>query len=166
MAMTEPSNAADSNRTLLRHSLATIAYRGGKAVRNAPAGFADFHANADVRTPGQILGHIGDLFDWALSMAEGRQKWQDSKPLPWEQEMERFYTALTRFDDFLASGSPVQVPVERLFQGPVADALAHVGQIALLRRMAASPIQPENYSKAEITVGRVGADQSSPKREF
>ena len=99
-------------------------------------------------------------------MAEGRQKWQDSEPLPWAQELERFYTALTRFDDFLASGAPVQVPLEGLFQGPVADALAHIGQIALLRRMAAAPMQPENYSKAEITVGRVGADQSTPKREF
>jgi hypothetical protein len=165
--MTAPNHSStDPKRELLRHTLATVAYRGGKAVRNAPAGFADFHAGEDLRTPGQILAHIGDLFDWALSIAMGQQKWQDSKPLPWEQEVERFHAALKQFDEFLASGEALQSPPERLFQGPVADALTHVGQIAILRRMASAPIKAENYHKAEIEIGRVGADQAKPKREF
>ncbi|HKH97761.1 MAG TPA: hypothetical protein VJ999_01530 [Candidatus Sulfotelmatobacter sp.] len=162
--MTE--HPTDPKRELFRHTLATLAYRGGKAVRNAPSGFADFHAAESVRTPGQILAHVGDLFDWALSIAQGQQKWQDSKPQPWDQEVERFFAALKKFDDFLASDSPVQAPLEKLFQGPVADALTHIGQIAILRRMAAAPIKAENYHKAEITVGRVGPDQAIPKREF
>jgi len=160
------SHPADPTRELFRHTLATLAYRGGKAVRNAPAGFADFRAGEGLRTPGQILAHMGDLFDWALSIAVGQQKWQDSKPLPWEQEVERFFAALKKFDDFLASGEPVQSPLEKLFQGPVADALTHVGQIASLRRLAGGPVKGENYHKAEITIGRVGADQATPKREF
>jgi hypothetical protein len=96
----------------------------------------------------------------------GRQKWQDSKPLPWEQEVERFFTALKKFDDFLASSEPAQVPLEKLFQGPVADALSHIGQIAILRRIARAPIKGENYYAAEIEAGRVGADQAKPRREF
>jgi len=166
--MTERANShsADPTRELFRHTLATLAYRGGKAVRNAPAGFADFRGGEGLRTPGQILAHMGDLLDWALSIAVGQQKWQDSKPLPWEREVERFFAALKKFDDFLASPETVQAPFEKLFQGPVADALTHVGQIAILRRMADAPIKGENYHKADIQVGRVGADQATPKREF
>ena len=160
------NSAADPKRELLRHTVATVAYRGGKAVRNAPEGFAEFQAGEGVRTPGQILAHIGDLFDWALSIAMGQQKWQDSKPLPWEQEVARFLAALKKFDDFLASSEPLHAPIEKLFQGPVADALTHVGQIAILRRLASAPVKGENYYVAEIQVGRVGADQSKPKREF
>lgn len=156
----------DSARELFRHTLATLAYRGGKAIRGAPASFADFRAADGVRTPGQILAHIGDLFDWALSIAQGQQKWNDSKPLPWEQEVDRFFATLKKFDDYLASEPTVQSPLDKLFQGPVADAFTHFGQIAILRRMAAAPIKGENYHKAAIEIGRVGADQQPPKREF
>jgi len=151
---------------MLRHTVATVAYRGGKALRDAPAGFADFQAGEGVRSPGQILAHVGDLFDWALSIAMGQQKWHDSKPLPWEQEVERFFATLKKFDDFLASGEAIHGAVEKLFQGPVADALTHVGQINILRRLASGPVKAENYNVAEIAVGRVGSDQAKPKREF
>jgi len=166
--MTEHENtpAADPKRELFRHTLATIAYRGGKALRSAPAGFADFNAGHGLRTPGQILAHIGDLFDWALSIAQGQQKWQDSKSLSWDHGVARFFASLKKFDDFLASSEPVQVPLEKLFQGPIADALTHIGQIAILRRMAGAPVKGENYFVADIVTGRVGADQSPPKREF
>lgn len=165
--MSEPTHSIiDPKRELLRHTLATLAYRGGKAVRNAPDGFGAFQAGEGLRTPGQILAHIGDLLEWALSIAKGQQKWSDSKPLPWDQEVERFLAALKQFDDFLASTEPVQVPPEKLFQGPVADALTHVGQIAILRRIAGAPVKGENYFVAGIETGRVGADQAKPKREF
>ncbi|HUK23111.1 MAG TPA: hypothetical protein VLV49_00925 [Terriglobales bacterium] len=158
--------ASDAKREFLRHTVATLSYRGGKAVRNAPEGFAEFSAGKSARTPGQILAHLGDLLDWALSMAEGNQRWQDSKPLPWTQLTERFFASLQAFDDFLASGKALAVPAERLFQGPIADALTHVGQIAMLRRLADAPIKAENYFVAEISAGRVGADQAAPSREF
>lgn len=156
----------DSARELLRHTVATVAYRGGKAVRNAPKGFADFQAAEGVRSPGQILAHVGDLFDWALSIAMGQQAWHDSKALAWEQEIERFFATLKKFDDFLASGEAMHTAPEKLFQGPVADALTHVGQINILRRLASGPVKGENYYTAEIEAGRVGADQAKPKREF
>jgi hypothetical protein len=163
--MNDSSNS-DSKRELLRHVLATLAYRGGKAIRNAPEGFAEFHAAEGARTPGQILAHLGDLMDWALSMAEGKQAWNNSRPLPWEEESARFFAALKKLDDYLASTAPVHAPLEKLFQGPIADALTHVGQIAILRRLAGEPVKAENYYVAEIAVGRVGADQANPKREF
>ena len=163
--MNTPSNS-NPKLELFRHALATLAYRAGKAVRNAPETFAEFHGGEGLRTPGQILAHLGDLFDWALSIAKGKQAWKGSEPLLWEQEVERFFTALKSFDDFLASNVPVEVPLEKLFQGPVADALTHVGQLAILRRMAGAPVKAENYYKAEIVAGRVGADQAQPKLEF
>jgi hypothetical protein len=156
--------ATDSRRELLRHTLATLAYRGGKAVRNAPAEFAAFEGAE--KTPGQILAHIGDLLDWGLSMADGTRKWHESAPLPWDKEVERFFAALRAFDEYLASPQPLQAPEEKLFQGPVADALTHVGQIAMLRRLAGVPIKGENYFVADIATGRVGSEQAPPKREF
>jgi hypothetical protein len=104
--------------------------------------------------------------DWGLSMANGKREWHESKPLPWIEEVERFFLSLTRFDYFLAASEPLQAPPERLLQGPIADALTHVGQIAILRRLAGEPMKGENYYKAEITAGRVGANQAQPKLEF
>jgi hypothetical protein len=160
------STTSDPKRELFRHTLATLAYRGGKAVRSAPAGFADFNGGHGLRTPGQILAHIGDLLDWGLSIAMGRRTWHNSEQLPWEQEVERFFAALKKFDDLLASNEPLHESTEKLFQGPIADALTHVGQINILRRMAASPVKGESYYEAEIETGRLGADQAAPKREF
>jgi hypothetical protein len=160
------STNADSVRHLLRHAVATVAYRGGKALRGAPASFATFATGDRPRTPAQILAHMGDLFEWALSMASGDQVWRDSKPLAWDVEVERFFASLKKFDDFLASTEPLRAPVEGLFQGPIADALTHVGQIAMLRRLAGCPIKGENYFKAQVVAGRVGAEQTAPQREF
>jgi hypothetical protein len=154
----------DPKRELLRHTLATLAYRGAKTIRDTPATFADFSGAG--RTPAQILAHVGDLLDWALSMADGSRKWQESKPLPWDQEGERFFAALRRFDNYVASAEPLQAPIEKLFQGPVADTLTHVGQLAMMRRLAGCPIKAENYFAAAVEIGRVGAEQVPPKRSF
>jgi hypothetical protein len=163
----EKRNAADdSKRHILRHLLATLAYRGGKAIRGAPQEFADFHATESTRTPGQILAHLGDLLDWSLSQAKGKPEWRVSPPLPWDQEKKRFFTSLKAFDDYLASDAPVEFPAEKLLQGPIADAFTHVGQIAILRRIAGVPVKAENYVAADIVTGRVGEDQAPPRREF
>ena len=155
-----------NKRDLLRHTVATLAYRGGKAIAGAPEGFNQFRLADGSRTPDQILAHIGDLLDWALSIAKGQQTWHNSTPLPWDQETARFYAALTALDSYLASGDELSAPEEKLFQGPVADALTHVGQIAMLRRMAGGPVKGENYYVAQIKAGRVGTDQATPRREF
>jgi hypothetical protein len=154
------------SRAFLRHTLATIAYRGAKAIRNAGPSFADYSCGETSRTPVRILAHIGDLMDWGLAMSEGRREWKDSLPLPWEKECERFFAAVKKLDDYLASEKPLQVSAEKLFQSALADALTHIGQIAMLRRMAGVPIKGENYYVADITVGRVGADQAAPRKEF
>ena len=156
----------DDKRALLRHTVATVAYRGGKAVRGAPASFASFSGDASDRTAVKILAHIGDLYDWALSQVQGAEAWHDSTPLEWDREAERFFAALQRFDAYLASDAPLAVTPERLFQGAIADSLTHVGQIAILRRLAGAKMKSENYSRAEIVAGRVGREQTAPKREF
>lgn len=153
-------------RTLLRHAVATVAYRGGKAIRHAPDAFAAFRAGPESRTAVEILAHAGDLFDWALSLAEGQQVWHNSTPLPWPEESTRFFEVLRRFDERLASDRPLAASPERLFQGPVADALTHIGQLTMLRRLAHAPIKGENYYAADIVSGRVGPEQRAPKVEF
>lgn len=159
--------AADSSRGMLRHAVATLAYRGGKALAGAPEGFGGFRAGEGTRTPGEILAHLGDLLDWALLLAaEGRHAWRDSPALPWDAGVERFFRGLAQLDDVLASGAPLGSAAETLFQGPVADALAHVGQIAMLRRMAGAPVRGENYFRAEIAAGRVGPEQPGARVEF
>lgn len=143
----------DDARALLRHTLATLAYRAEKAVRAAPPDFAAFTVAPGSRTPAQVLAHMGDLFDWGLSMARGQQAWRESSPLPWEEEVARFFTALAAFDAYVASDAALSLSIERLFQGPIADALTHTGQLAMLRRLAGSPIKRENYAKADIKAG-------------
>lgn len=159
----EPGTTA---RQLLRHTLATLAYRAGKALRGAPASFAEFSSGEKGRMPLEILAHMGDLFDWALSISKGAETWKNSKPLPWDREVERFFAAIKAFDDYLASDAPLASPAEKLFQGPIADALTHTGQINMLRRMAGCPIKGENYFRADITAGREGVEQAAPGREF
>jgi hypothetical protein len=150
----------------LRHAVATLAYRGGKAVRGAPREFASFKASSGTRTPVEILAHIGDLLDWAVALADGKHVWHNSKPLAWNREVTRFFRALKKFDNRLAAKKPFGLPPEKLFQGPIADALTHVGQIAMLRRVAGCPMRGENYFMADIAAGRVGARQKAPAREF
>jgi len=157
---------ADEKREFLRHTVATLAYRGGKAIRGANEEFAGFSIGESPKTPVMILAHIGDLLDWAVTLAEGKQAWNNSVPLPWEQEVQRFHAALQKFDDYLASDRPLATGPEVLFQGPIADALTHVGQLAMLRRLAGTQMKSENYAKADIVAGRVGAEQTAPKREF
>jgi hypothetical protein len=157
---------SDPVRELLRHALATVAYRGAKVLRGAPADFSGFRAAPGTRTPGEILAHIGDLFDWAVSLAAGVHVYKETPAGPWEADVERFFAAVKRFDDALASQAPLGFPPGKLFQGPIADALTHFGQIAMLRRMAGAPVRGESYFRADVAAGRVGAEQSPPRFEF
>ena len=156
----------DGSLEMLRHTVATLAYRGAKATLGAPVEFADYRAAADSRTPVEILAHMGDLFDWALGMCDGQHNWHNSTPLAWDREIARFFAALAAFDGRLGSGAPLGFPAEKIFQGPIADALTHVGQIAMLRRTAGCKMRGENYFAAKIEVGRVGVDQAPPVVEF
>ncbi|HUI66449.1 MAG TPA: hypothetical protein VL126_16510 [Bacteroidota bacterium] len=156
----------EDGRAYLRHALATLAYRAAKALRGAPAAFATFRVGESTRRPGEILAHMCDLIDWAISIANGEQAWHDSKPRAWEIDCQRFFDALTQFDRCLASNEQLGSTPQKLFQGPVADALTHVGQLTLLRRLSGAPVRGENYFKAKIAVGRAGADQSAAEVEF
>lgn len=169
MPMNAPLSSAqgsDAKREMLRHALATLAYRGGKAIRGAPAGFAEFRAAAGVRAPGKLLAHLGDLMQWALTICMGRREWREAEPQAWEKEVGRFFESLKKLDDYLASAEPLHVAPEKLLQGPLADSLTHIGQIAMLRRIAGEPMKSESYYEAEIVTGRVGTEQAKPKREF
>jgi len=175
----------DAERDLLRHTLATMVYRGAKTLRDAPAGFASFRIAASdraasraatdraasgaatgTRTPGEILAHIGDLLDWALELARGRHTWKNSAAPSWEEGVARFFQAAERLDAELAASETLGCAPGRLFQGPIADALTHFGQLAMLRRLAGAPVKGENYFKADIAAGRVGSDQPAPRVEF
>jgi hypothetical protein len=153
-------------RRFLRHSLATLAYRGGKVLRGAPEDFAGFRPGDTSRSAGQILGHLGDLMDWALQLCDGRHVWHDATPQAWPAECARFFAALAALDARLLSPQPLGSTPEKLFQGPIADALTHVGQIAMLRRLAGAALRGENYYKAEIAAGKVGSEQPAPRFEF
>ena len=154
------------SRAFLRHTLATLSYRAGKAIRNAPADFSAVRAGPDSRSAGELLAHISDLLDWALAQAEGRPKWADTPALSWEADSARFFAALGALDTYLASNAALGTPAERLFQGAVADALTHTGQLTMLRRLGGGAIKAENYAKADIVVGRVGVEQAAPRYEF
>jgi hypothetical protein len=154
----------DEKRELLRHTLATLAYRAARALEGTPQEFASFDGVGC--RPAQILAHMGDLFDWALSAVKGQERWHVSDPLPWAMEQQRFFASLRAFDAYLASTQPLHAAAEPLFQGPIADALTHVGQLAMLRRLAGSPTCGENFYVAAITAGQVSAEQPAPVQPF
>lgn len=155
----------NEKRELLRHTLATLAYRATRAIEEAPENFATF-GGCGGRQPVQILAHMGDLFDWALSAVQGRERWHNSTPLAWPQEKARFFAALKAFDNYLASDAPLHAVAEALFQGPIADALTHVGQLAMQRRLAGAPTRGENFFVAVVTAGQVGEQQPAAVQPF
>jgi hypothetical protein len=127
---------------------------------------AHHRVGAGSKTPLEILAHINDLLDWARWLARGEQKGQNTTPRSWAEEAARFYAELAALDAEFASGSGLGCPAERLLQGPLADVLTHVGQIAFVRRVAGQPVRGENYFVADIAAGSVSPEQSPPKREF
>jgi hypothetical protein len=155
-------------RLFLRHALATIAYRAGKAVRGTSDAYAKYRVTPDSKSPVEILAHMGDLMDWVLRMVQGAPSWTSAEPLPWEREIARFFASLRALDDYFASGAPIRWEPGRVFQGGIADALTHTGQLAMLRRLAGFKMKGESYARADIAVGRVGLDQTAadPKYEF
>jgi hypothetical protein len=167
-----PTNSANGGSEdpacrMIRHTLATLAYRASKAVREAPADFGNFHVGPTTRTPGQILAHMGDLMDWALTIAQNRTEWRVSAVQAWSDDVHRFFAGISALDECLASGVTVDARVlGQLFQGPIADALTHTGQLNLLRRLAEAPVRAENYQRALIDVGQTGLEQPPPQREF
>ena len=160
----------DTSRTLLRHLVATLTYRAAKVLRDAPPEFAGMAFGSSTRKPVLIVAHLADLMAWAHRLARGEYSWAAGGGDNWNTEVARFFDGLFALDHALASADslhgPVEKPVETLIQGPLADALTHVGQLAMLRGMAGAPIQPESYARADIVVGRVGLDQTPPRAPF
>lgn len=154
-----------SGRELLRHALAVLAYRGAKPLRGAKPGFATYDTGGG-QTPLVILAHLGDLMDWALTHARGEPKWVSAPLATWDEQVPRFFASLAALDGYLASDAPLHCDAGRLLAGPVADALTHVGQLMMLRRMSGDAVYGENYFVADIVTGRVGLDQSPPARAF
>lgn len=147
--------AVNEKREMLRHMVATVAYRGGLAITDMPADFSTFRAHETTRTPGEILAHIGDLLEGSLYLLKGEMKYLTSAPLPWNEEIARFFAAVQHLDEYLASDAPLACPVEKLIQGPIGDALTHVGQIVMQRRMAGSLIHAPGYFTADIVAGEI-----------
>ena len=148
----------DVKRALLRHLVATVTFRAKVAILGAPEDFSGFRIDETVRTPGQILAHMIDLLEGSLYLMKGEFVYLNSVPNGWQEDSKKFFAAAAQFDAFLASDAALQQPIEKIMQGPIADALTHVGQIVMLRRAAGSPIEPEGYFAAEIVPGKIYAD--------
>jgi hypothetical protein len=160
----------DAARTVLRHLVATLTYRAAKVLRETPPDFAQANFGSSTRQPVLIVAHLADLMSWAVRMAHGEPSWKAEGSADWDVEVARFFDQLGALDRALASSEslrgPVEDPVEKLIQGPLADALTHVGQLAMLRGMAGLPVRPESYARAEIVIGRVGMEQTPARAEF
>ena len=151
---------------VLRHLAATLAYRAAKVLRDIPSGFGTAAYGTATRRPVQIVAHLADLMAWGVSLAKGEYVWSAGGADDWDVEVERFFEALGALDRELTARSQTTDSIQKLIQGPLADALTHVGQLAMLRGMAGAPVRPESYARAEIVPGRVGRSQAAPRREF
>jgi hypothetical protein len=158
-------HADATTRAVVRHLTATLAYRAAKVLRDAPPGFVHASFGDSTRKPVAIVAHLADLMAWAISLTRGAYVWKAEGTADWQTEVGRFFGNLATLDRELAT-STADVSIEKLIQGPLADALTHVGQLAMLRGMAGVPVRPESYARAEIVAGRVGLEQAPPGREF
>jgi hypothetical protein len=159
-------STTDRTHVLLRHLTATLAYRAAKVLRDAPPGFDSATFGPATRRPVQIVAHMADLMAWAITLARGEYVWKAEGGSDWNVEVERFFTGLAALDHVLGDETSFTGSAEQLIQGPLADALTHVGQLALLRGMAGHPVRPESYARAAIAAGQVGREQPAPRREF
>lgn len=155
-----------STRAVVRHLAATLAYRAAKVLRDTPPEFAKGSVGASTRPPIRIVSHMADLMAWAISLAHGDSIWKAEGSDDWDVETKRFFDNLATLDHELAADGAFTGSIEKLIQGPLADALTHVGQLAMLRGMSGAPVRPESYARASIVAGRVGPDQAPPGREF
>jgi hypothetical protein len=160
------SDGLDVARDVLRHVVATLAYRAAKVLRDAPSGFGASGAGPSTRQPVQIVAHMADLMAWGMTLAQGQYVWKAEGGDDWNVEVRRFFDGLAALDSALAAHAPSTDGIEKLIQGPIADALTHVGQLAMLRGMAGAPVRPESYARSQIVAGRVGLEQAPPVREF
>ena len=154
--------AMDAQRSLLRHFLAAIAYRTQKALRGAPDSFGGFQAGNHVRTPQELLWHMTGVLGYARTFFLGG-KWQPGKLATFSEEIQRFHEVLEDLARLLEEPMKAEnVSAEQLLQGPLADVMTHAGQLALLRRLAGSPVAPENFVRARIDASNLGPDQPQP----
>lgn len=155
----------DDKCQLLRHFLAALAYRTQKALRGAPDSFGSYRASAGVRTPSQVVCHMTSVLGYARTFFVGGSYWPDELP-SLRDEIRRFHDMLEDLGGHLERGSPLLegMSAERLLQGPFSDAMTHAGQLAMLRRLAGSPVAPEDFSSAEIRSERLGPEQAEPAR--
>jgi hypothetical protein len=152
----------DAERALLRHFLAALAYRTQKALRGAPPEFGAFRAGPDVRTPAELVRHMTSVLGYARTFFRGGRYRPD--PLPsLGEEIARFHAMLGDLARHLEAGDPLgDATPARLLQGPFADAMTHAGQLAMLRRLAGSPVAPENFVVAAIDPTNLSAEQPPP----
>lgn len=166
MVTTPRQSDSDHVRLVLRQLAATLAYRAAKVLRDVPADFGSASFGAHTRRPVQIVAHMADLMAWGITLTRGDHVWKPEGSDMWDVEVRRFFDGLAALDRELAANEHVEAAMGKLVQGPLADALTHVGQLAMLRGMAGAPVRPESYARAAIVVGRTGMDQAAPEREF
>jgi hypothetical protein len=159
----------DDKYALLRHFLAALAYRTQKALRDAPPTFGAFQAGRQVRSPAELVRHMTSVLGYARTFFVGGS--YRPEPLPTlDAEVGRLHGMLHDLRDLIGRGTALRgATPEQLLQGPLADAMTHVGQLAMLRRLAGSPVAPENFVVASIDPANVGPAQpapTSPDREW
>ena len=159
----DSASHGDPRVDLLRHFLATLAYRTQKALRGAPPEYADHRVAPNARTPHELVWHMTGLMGYVVVLFRGGV-WQPDRLDTFDEEIRRFHAQLERVDELLRSEPlPAGVGPERLLQGPLADAMTHAGQLAILRRCVGDPVAPENFLRADVDVRELGPEQPPPR---
>lgn len=150
------------SRRLLRHFLAALAYRTQKALRDAPSTFADFRVAATARTPFELVWHMTGVIGYARTMLHGGE-FEPPRLASFDAEVDRFHATLAALhDDFGNTALRAAISDDQFLQGPLADAMTHTGQLAMLRRLHGSPVPSENFIFAGIVGDNVGREQPLP----
>ena len=153
---------ATESRRLLRHFLAALAYRTQKALRGAPSDFGGFRLAPTVRTPHELLWHMTGVIGYARTMLHGGS-FAPPRLSTFADEVARFHDTLAALHaDFGNDRLGAAISDEQFLQGPLSDAMTHAGQLAMLRRLAGSPVPSEDFIMATIDSANVGPEQAEP----
>jgi hypothetical protein len=150
-----------TQRSLLRHFLAAIAYRAQKALRDAPDSYANFQAGMSVRTPHELVRHMTSVLGYARTLFLGGV-WRPQILPVFHDEVARLHEVIEDLGRLIETGQAPGISPEQLLQGPLSDAMTHVGQLAMLRRLSGAPVAPENFVFAKVNATNLGPHQPPP----
>ncbi len=149
--LTAKLNLMNQNSHFIQHFLKVLSYRFEKAIHNAAESYPKHASGHGIRTPLELLGHMNGVLEFAISSLKNQPR-RNIPEQSWQEQITLYYEKLKELNQLMQENSFDTDTLERILQGPLADAMTHIGQLAMMRRLANSAIAGENYFAADMSL--------------